>query len=162
MIRTARATDLEAILGLLSEDVIRAFDEPATPTVRQRAALDELIADPVHDLLVVEQAGRIVATAQVSWLRVLMYDGGVICQIESVRTASDLRGQGIGAAFMQHIIDVARDRQCARVQLTTNTQRTRARRFYERLGFSPSHTGMKLQLVGSNASSAQPVPRSER
>lgn len=146
MIRTARADDLGGILDLLEEDVIRDFSEPAAPSVRQRAALEELIADPSHDVLVDERGGRIVATAQVSWLRVVIYDGGLLCQTESVRTASDRRGEGIGDALMRHIIDRARDRGCARVQLTTNAQRVRARTFYERLGFTASHVGMKFPL----------------
>lgn len=147
MIREARPVDLEGILGLLAEDAIRAFEEPADPTVRQRAALAELIRDPAHEVLIDERAGRIVATAQVSWLRVLIYDGGLICQIESVRTASDLRGQGIGRALMEYVVRRARERGCARIQLATNAQRTRAHKFYERLGFTPSHVGMKLQLI---------------
>lgn len=147
MIREARPADLEGVLALLAEDAIRAFEEPAEPTVRQRAALAELIGDPAHEVLIDERAGRIVATAQVSWLRVLIYDGGLICQIESVRTASDLRGQGIGKALMEHVVERARQRGCARVQLTTNAQRPRAHQFYERLGFESSHVGMKLQLV---------------
>lgn len=146
MIRAARASDLEGILALLGEDVIRDYAEPPAPSVRQRAAIDELVADPAHDIMVDERDGRIVATAQVSWLRVLIYDGGLLCQIESVRTASDRRGEGIGEALMRHVIEHARDRGCARVQLTTNAQRVRARTFYERLGFTPSHIGMKLQL----------------
>lgn len=146
MIRAARAADLEGILALLGEDVIRDFEEPAAPSVRQRSAIDELVADPAHDVLVDERDGRIVATAQVSWLRVLIYDGGLLCQIESVRTASDLRGRGIGDALMRHVIETARGRGCARVQLTTNAQRVRARTFYERLGFTASHVGMKLEL----------------
>jgi hypothetical protein len=32
------------------------------------------------------------------------------------------------------------------VQLTTNASRTRARQFYQRLGFVESHIGMKLFL----------------
>jgi hypothetical protein len=32
------------------------------------------------------------------------------------------------------------------MQLTTNAERTRAHRFYENLGFSASHVGMKLKL----------------
>lgn len=148
MIRAARSGDLAGILALLSEDAIRSFTEPERPTVRQQAALDELIADPMHDPLVDERDGRLVATAQVSWLRVLIYDGGQVCQIESVRTASDLRGQGIGRALIEHIVELARERGCARVQLTSNAKRVRARRFYERIGFVSSHVGMKLELAG--------------
>lgn len=146
MIREAQITDLRAILALLDEDVIRDFVEPASSSAGQHAALEELIADPVHDVLVDERDGQLVATAQVSWLRVLIYDGGLLCQVESVRTSSDRRGEGIGRALMQHIIDRARERGCARVQLTTNAQRVRAHAFYERLGFTASHVGMKLDL----------------
>ena len=37
-------------------------------------------------------------------------------------------------------------RGCALVQLTSDKARTDAHRFYERLGFTPSHEGFKLLL----------------
>jgi hypothetical protein len=37
---------------------------------------------------------------------------------------------------------------CGLVQLTTNRQRPDAQRFYEKLGFVPSHVGMKLKVDG--------------
>ena len=43
-------------------------------------------------------------------------------------------------------IDEARRRGCALVQLTSDKSRIDAHRFYERLGFVPSHEGMKLSL----------------
>lgn len=146
-IRLAVPEDLQSILDLTAEDAIRAFDEPTAPTDNQRAALDEIISDPVHDLLVGEVDGQVVATAHLSWLRVLMYDGGLMCQIESVRTATALRGQGIGKQLMESIEAEARRRGAARLQLTTNNERLRAHEFYQRLGFTPSHTGMKKILV---------------
>jgi GNAT superfamily N-acetyltransferase len=39
-----------------------------------------------------------------------------------------------------------RARGCARVQLTSDNSRTDAHRFWERLGFSPTHRGFKLTL----------------
>jgi len=67
-------------------------------------------------------------------------------QIEAVRVRSDLRGQGIGQEMMLWAIDQARAEGCALVQLTTNTARTDAKRFYEQVGFVASHHGMKLNL----------------
>jgi|Tabmets5t2r1_1033131.scaffolds.fasta_scaffold07268_2 GNAT superfamily N-acetyltransferase len=145
-IRPAEERDLAAVLGLLAEDVIREVDEPAGVTERQRDALREIAASTHQDILVGEVAGVVVATCQVSWLRHLIYDGGLICQIESVRVSRSGRGRGYGTALMEYVCATARDRGCARVQLTTNAQRTAARRFYERLGFVPSHVGMKLYL----------------
>ncbi|MGH3497074.1 MAG: GNAT family N-acetyltransferase [Nocardioidaceae bacterium] len=149
-IREADVDDLEAVLALLAEDAIREVAEPAEVTARQRAAMAELVADDHQCLLVGEIDGRIVATATVTWLRVLIYDGGLVCQVESVRTASDLRGRGHGRDLMQHVVALARQRGCARVQLTTNARRTRAHEFYRRLSFRPSHVGMKLYLTAGS------------
>jgi GNAT superfamily N-acetyltransferase len=63
-----------------------------------------------------------------------------------VHVASKLRGQKIGATLMNWAITEARRRNCHRVQLTTNKLRQQAHRFYERLGFQPTHEGMKLML----------------
>ena len=48
--------------------------------------------------------------------------------------------------MFQWAIDEARCRGCAVVQLTTDKTRADAHRFYERLGFTASHEGYKLQL----------------
>jgi GNAT superfamily N-acetyltransferase len=47
---------------------------------------------------------------------------------------------------MRHAIERARRLGCYRVQLTSNVVRSDAHRFYERLGFTPSHLGFKLPL----------------
>jgi GNAT superfamily N-acetyltransferase len=145
-IRAARPDDLEAILALQAQDSQHYFSEPETVTDRQRAAIAEIIADAHQDLLVGELGGRVVCTAQVTWMRMLSADGGLYCQVEAVRTAADLRGQGIGGRLMAHIEADARDRGAARLQLTSNRDRVRAHAFYERLGFVPSHVGMKKYL----------------
>jgi GNAT superfamily N-acetyltransferase len=44
------------------------------------------------------------------------------------------------------VIEEARRRGCPIVQLTTDKTRADAHRFYERLGFTASHEGYKLQL----------------
>lgn len=43
-------------------------------------------------------------------------------------------------------ITEARRRGCALVQLTTDKTRVDAHRFHERIGFIPSHEGLKLPL----------------
>lgn len=146
-IRPAVAADLSAILALLAEDAIRYAEEPDQVTESQRAAMQQIIADPNAELLVGEFDGRVVCTAMVNYLRILTMDGALICQIEAVRTASDQRGQGVGRGLIEYIIEQARHRGCARVQLTSNQQRRRARRFYQRLGFEASHVGFKMMLA---------------
>src|SRR6476661_11013419 len=146
MIREAGPADLDAIVALQREDVIREVHEDDVPVSAYRAAFDEITADAHQQLLVGEVGGEVVATAQVTWVRRLTYVGGEMGIVESVRVRSDLRGRRHGEQLMRHVLDLARDRGAVRVELTTNAQRDAARRFYERLGFVGSHVGMKLYL----------------
>ena len=48
--------------------------------------------------------------------------------------------------MIEAAIEMARERGCTLVQLTTDKTRKDAHRFYENLGFVASHEGMKLPL----------------
>jgi len=74
------------------------------------------------------------------------FRGAWRAQVEGVRVREDLRNRRIGTRLMEWAIGRARERGCRLVQLTSNKSRLDARRFYERLGFSASHVGMKLYL----------------
>lgn len=147
-IREAGPADLDTIVALQREDVIREVHEDDVPVSAYRAAFDEISADAHQQLLVGELEGEVVATAQVTWVRRLTYVGGEMGIVESVRVRSDLRGRRLGERLMRHVLDLARERGAARVELTTNAQRDAARRFYERLGFVASHVGMKYYVGG--------------
>jgi GNAT superfamily N-acetyltransferase len=146
VLRDARPEDLEPLLSLLDEDAIREVAEDHSDLTPYAEALREIVGSPDSTILVGLLDDLIVATAQVSWRRRMMYGGGLVCQIESVRVASRLRGRGLGGVLIRWVIDDARARGCRRVELTSNAQRIDARRFYERLGFKASHIGMKLYL----------------
>lgn len=152
LVRSARSDDLEAVVDLLREDVIREVDESHEPASSYRAAFEEIRADAHQDLLVGEVGGEVVATAQVTWVRHLTYVGGLMCQLESVRVRSDRRGEGLGRQLVEHVVAEARARGAARVELTTNARRDRAQAFYGSLGFTASHVGMKLYLGPSTGS----------
>ncbi|WP_229054307.1 GNAT family N-acetyltransferase [Aeromicrobium sp. Leaf350] len=146
--RAAAPDDVPDVLRLMQQDGIGPTTPATTePSARLLAAFDEISADPREDLLVGELGGVVVATAHVSWLRVLSADGGLYCQVENVRTDSAVRGRGLGTALMAHVEKLARSREAVRIQLTSNATRTDAHRFYERLGFTASHVGMKKYLT---------------
>jgi GNAT superfamily N-acetyltransferase len=130
-VRDARPDELEAVVALLREDVIREVDEAEVPASAYAPAFAEILADDHQQLLVGEADGEVVATAQLSWLRRMTYVGGLFCVVESVRVRSDLRSRGYGAALMREVEHLARERGAARIELTTNARRDRARAFYE-------------------------------
>lgn len=148
IVREAVRDDLPAIVALLHEDVIREVDESQVPPEAYADAFDEITSDAHQQLLVGVLDGEVVATGQLTWVRHLTYVGGLMCQVESVRVRSDLRGRGLGRALMEHVVGLAGARGAARVELTTNAQRARAQEFYKELGFVASHVGMKLYLGG--------------
>jgi GNAT superfamily N-acetyltransferase len=112
----------------------------------QLAAFDAIAEQPDNRVYVAERDGAVVGTFQLTFIRQLSYGGCLVAQIESVHVHSAQRGQRIGEQMMRFAIDLARQRGALRVQLTSNVRRTRAHAFYERLGFQPSHVGMKLWL----------------
>lgn len=67
-------------------------------------------------------------------------------QIEGVRVDRNYRGKRIGEKLFEEAISIAKSEKCGIVQLTTDKQRSYAHRFYDKLGFSASHEGMKLIL----------------
>jgi GNAT superfamily N-acetyltransferase len=144
-IRPARREDLPALLALLRDDALAAFAEPPDEPAHA-AALDEILASPSSELLVVEEDGRVAGSCQLDFLRRLARRGGLTMEIESVHVHSSVRGRGLGAALIRAALARARARGCSRVQLTSQLRRTDARRFYERLGFAASHAGFKLAL----------------
>jgi GNAT superfamily N-acetyltransferase len=97
-------------------------------------------------VLVAVLAGEVVGVCQLIVFRHLQAHGGLCAELESVHVHPDHRGTGVGAALLREAIVRARALGCYRVQLTSNTGRPDAHRFYERLGFVPSHVGFKLLL----------------
>lgn len=147
MIRFREATraDVPAVVALLADDALGAAREGADMAA-YLAAFDAMQAEGGNALIVGEEAGRIVATCQLTFISGLSLRAGRRAQVESVRVAADRRGSGIGAAMMAEVEARARAAGCRLIQLTSNATRDRARRFYERLGFTPSHIGFKRDL----------------
>jgi GNAT superfamily N-acetyltransferase len=149
-LRRATDADLPALVRLLADDPLGAGREGSTDDAADlapyRRACALVDADPAHLLVVAEAGADVVATLQLSVVPGLSRKGALRAQIEAVRVRPDHRGRGLGAALFGWTIEEARRRGCALVQLTTDTSRGEARRFYERLGFVASHTGLKLQL----------------
>lgn len=146
IIRPCRADELEEVIGLLYDDVLGAEREATDAIAPYRTAFAEIEADPGSTVYIAEAEGRIVGCYQLNIMPNLSFQGARRAQIEGVRVADAARGQGLGERLMRHAVDVAREQGCGIVQLTSNRERAATLRFYERLGFLPSHVGFKLYL----------------
>jgi GNAT superfamily N-acetyltransferase len=146
--RRATEADVPAIIGLLADDVLGSSRE-ATGTESYPQYLNAfraIDADANQFLLVVDDGTKIVGTLQLTFIFGLAGRGLKRGQIEAVRVASDRRGEKIGEAMLNWALEKCRLEHCGIVQLTTDKSRRDAHRFYDKLGFEPSHIGYKKKL----------------
>jgi GNAT superfamily N-acetyltransferase len=145
IVREATEDDIPRMVELLVHGTLVEGKEDPTDLAPYRSALAEIARGP-GAVLVAEVGGQLVGVCQLIVFRHLQSKGGLCAEVESVHVHPDYRGHGIGGVLMRAAVARARDLGCYRLQLTSNNARPEAHRFYERLGFEPSHRGFKLSL----------------
>lgn len=145
-IRRARPEDIPAIVEMLADDPLGAQRESPDDLAPYLAAFQRLADDPNQHLVVAVRDGRIIGTLHLTIIPGLSRRGATRSLIEAVRIHADARGAGLGKQLIQWAIEESRRQDCRLVQLTSDATRIDAHRFYEKLGFSPSHVGFKLAL----------------
>lgn len=146
--RKATIQDLQAIIHLLIEDELGKTREHLSESLDQRYldAFHRIDEDPNQYLMVVCQLDEIIGTCHLTIMPSLTYRGSTRMQIEAVRVSENHRGQKIGEWMIQAALELAKSHHVSVIQLTTNKHRSRAKQFYERLGFRTTHEGMKLHI----------------
>ncbi|MGO8071506.1 N-acetyltransferase family protein [Rhizobium leguminosarum] len=148
LIRPARREDLPVVVAMFAADALGGHGDTteaeAFPDYLRAFAVIE--ASPDQTLYVAEFGGEVVGTFQTMVTTSLTGRGSSAMIIEAVQTRADMRGQGVGGLMIEFAIAEAKGRGIGRVALTSNAGRKDAHRFYERLGFKPSHLGFKMAL----------------
>jgi GNAT superfamily N-acetyltransferase len=144
--RPAGSGDVAAVVALLVDDVLGAGRE-GQDLAPYRAALAQMEATPHNRQIVGCRGAAVIATYQIVFLDGLSLGAARRAQIEGVRVAKGLRGQGIGTALMADAEARARAAGCRLIQFTTHASRTRAQAFYAGCGYTPSHIGFKKPLA---------------
>ncbi|WP_028716840.1 GNAT family N-acetyltransferase [Paracoccus sp. J39] len=143
--REARCNEVPAVLALLRDDMLgqaREGDELGP----YLAAWEAMQKEPGNQLIVGVIGDEVVACYQITVISGLSLSAARRAQIEGVRVRPDLRGRRVGEALIRDAEARARAAGCRLLQFTTNRSRADAHRFYDRLGFTPSHIGYKKPL----------------
>lgn len=146
--RKAQIQDLERIIELLSDDKLGTMREAYRNPLPSEyfTAFNKISEDKNQELIVLEKDNQVIGCMQISFIQYLTYRGGIRAQIEGIRIAKVERSNGYGKKLIRYAINRAKERGAHLIQLTTDKVRPEALKFYENLGFVPSHEGMKLHL----------------
>lgn len=148
--RKATENDISYIVEMLADDELgQTREHYKTPLPKEYLiAFKEIDSDKNQELIVVENEDlEIIGTLQLSFIQYLTYQGGMRAQIEAVRIRKDKRGSGLGKKMFEWAIERAKQRNAHLLQLTTDKKRPKAIKFYEDLGFTSTHEGMKMKFM---------------
>lgn len=148
--RRATKNDVPFIVKMLANDKLGKLRENYQDPLPDcyYTAFEIINSDKNQELMVVENENdpEIAGTFQLTFIPYLSYQGKLRAQIENVFVREDLTGQGIGKKIFIWAIERAKGRNAHLLQLTSDKKRPSAIKFYEELGFIPSHEGMKLHF----------------
>jgi glucosamine-phosphate N-acetyltransferase len=111
-----------------------------TPIEARRILEDRPQNIQTYVLLVEDQ---VAATATLLIEQKFIHRGGVVGHIEDVATRPEYRGRGLARRLIDHLVEVARAARCYKVILDCSAD---VEPFYERLGFRPAGTCMRIDL----------------
>jgi GNAT superfamily N-acetyltransferase len=146
-IRNAKASDLPALLSLydhLRGGLAWVKRPPMEASDSHKKALGLMLKDPKIHLLVAQDGKKIVGTCTLYVLPRVYWSGKPFAILDSIVVGEENQGKGQGTDLIKHALKLAKREGCSQVNLTSNTRRTRAHRFYETLGFEPTYVGFKL------------------
>lgn len=147
--REATRGDVTKIVEMIADDELGKTRENFKIPIPDDylTAFENINGDQNQELIVVEdEHSEIIGTLQLSFIQYLTYRGGIRAQIEAVRIRRDKRGLGIGKTMFEWAMNRAKERNAHLLQLTTDKKRPKAIKFYEDLGFTATHEGMKMHF----------------
>ena len=89
-----------------------------------------------YTYFVIEDNNELLATCNISIIPNLTRGARPFAIIENVVTHPDYRRMGLGKKIIETAIDYAKNQNCYKVMLLSNTKRKDAHKFYETIGFN--------------------------
>lgn len=133
LIRPAEARDGELVYSFLCELENQTLDRTAFRAVFRR----NLIADGVR-YLVAESGGQVIGFISCH-VQYLLHHAGRVGEIQELFVVESYRNQRVGRQLMDALDGLTREFNLVSLEVTTNRIRADTHRFYETLGFEPTH-----------------------
>jgi GNAT superfamily N-acetyltransferase len=129
-IRKCVSADFQQIATLL----VQLWPQKVQNLAKLRGAFDRALASTTQRYFCAVEDGEIVGFASLS-MKYSLWQEALLANLDELVVDEAQRGQGIGGALLDYIVDVARKTGCSRIELDSAFHRTEAHEFYERRGF---------------------------
>jgi len=127
-IREARLSDINDIQSLLDQ---MGYYRPVEFLSKN---LERILPDNSYSTLVYELDGRVIGLMTIHFYWQIAYEGET-ATVGFFVVDSNIRSKGIGKAMEEYCTQMAKDRNCALIEIFSSEKRTDAHRFYERQGY---------------------------
>ncbi|CAH2717620.1 hypothetical protein BACCIP111895_04836 [Neobacillus rhizosphaerae] len=130
-IRKAKVEDWKALSELLNQ-----LGYPDTETfVKEK--IEKLLIHPDEELLIYEEDEKVIAFISLHFIPQLAVKGD-FARISYFAVNTTIRSKGIGRKIEEYCTDLAKKRNCDRIEVHCHSRRVDAHRFYTRQGFTES------------------------
>lgn len=131
--RTLTETDIPSLIDLYKQlDPVNESME----LEESKQIWEKICEDKNIKYFVAVDGDKVVATCWSCLMPNMTHHGRPICFIENVVTHKDYRKQGLGKKVIQMATEDAKENNCYMVCLLSNSKRTEAHKFYEKIGFN--------------------------
>lgn len=145
-IAAAGEADIPDLIELLG--VLFAIEQDFRPEPeKQRRGLAALLASPTGHIAIARGPDSRAVGMATAQLVISTAEGAPSAWVEDVVVRADWRGQGLGRALLDAVLDWARAQGAVRAQLLADLDNTPALAFYDRLGWTSTRLGARRRML---------------
>lgn len=128
--RDVTENDAENVSKLL----FQLWPDRVVETNETRATLKNMKASNIYTVFGAESESKLIGFC-VMTITFNFWVQGKLANISTLVIEQEFRGKGIGKSFVERCIQIAKENECAKIELESGFHRTEAHKFYENIGF---------------------------
>jgi len=129
-IRFCSEKDFDDVVKLLHQ----LWPDKKIDLLSLKKVFDRALVSDSQKYVCAAEGGKVVGFGSLT-IKNNLWQEGYICHVDELVVDSNFRHHGIGTGILRHLITIAKEKNCRRIELDSAFHRKDAHKFYENLGF---------------------------